>query len=145
MSSSVLGYVTKPSMTGWTCAVFATFYFSYKLDCAADSPAAPQASRPISASRSPFQFNPKVFDGVEVSALRRLVKFLHTKLIQLCLYGPCFVYWGTAMHAGIETGFPQTAPTKWGTQELSKMSWYAEALRFIQVCLIIVVGQAHLD
>ncbi|MCI4393571.1 hypothetical protein PGIGA_G00158990 [Pangasianodon gigas] len=44
-----------------------------------------------------WEFIPKVFDEVEVRALCGPVKFFHTKLIQPCLYGPCFVHWGTVM------------------------------------------------
>lgn len=36
-------------------------------------------------------FIPKMFNGVEIKALWTTLKFLHTKLIRLCLYGPRFV------------------------------------------------------
>jgi hypothetical protein len=47
--------------------------------------------------QSAFQFIPKVFDVVEVRALCRPVKFFHTDLDKLFLYGPCFVYGGIVM------------------------------------------------
>ncbi|KAK6322617.1 hypothetical protein J4Q44_G00074090 [Coregonus suidteri] len=43
------------------------------------------------SSQSAFQFIPKVFDGVEVRALCRPVKFFHTDLDKPFLYGPRFV------------------------------------------------------
>ena len=39
-----------------------------------------------------FQFIPKVFDGVEIRALCRPVKFYHTDLDKPFLYGPRFVH-----------------------------------------------------
>ena len=41
-----------------------------------------------------FQFIPKVFDGVEVGALCRPVKFFHTDFDRPFLYGPRFVHRG---------------------------------------------------
>ncbi len=49
-------------------------------------------------AQSLFQFTPKVFDGAEVRAPSRPIKFFHTKL-------PCFVHWGTVM-----LDLPQTSP-----------------------------------
>ena len=43
-------------------------------------------------SQSAFQFNAKVFNGVEVRALCRPVKFYHTDLDKTFLYGPRFVH-----------------------------------------------------
>ncbi len=70
-------------------------------------------------SQSPFQFIPKVFDAVEVTALYGPIKFFHTKPIQPCLYGPC---WNRKGH------FPNSS-YKVGSIALSKMCWYAEAFR----------------
>ncbi len=70
-------------------------------------------------SQSSFQFIPKVFDGVEVSALSQTVKFFHSKFIQPCLYESC--------HAGQASS---NCSRKVGSLTLSKMSWYAEAVRF---------------
>ena len=42
-------------------------------------------------SQSAFQFIQKVFDGVEVRALCRPVKFFHTDLNKPFLYGPRIV------------------------------------------------------
>jgi hypothetical protein len=43
-------------------------------------------------SQSALQFTPKVFDGVEVNALCRPVKFFHTNLDNPFQYGPRFVH-----------------------------------------------------
>jgi hypothetical protein len=43
-------------------------------------------------SQSAFQFIPKVFDWVEVRALCRPVKFIHTDLHKPFLYEPRFVH-----------------------------------------------------
>ena len=43
-------------------------------------------------SQSVFQFIPKVFSGVEVMALYRLVKFFHTDFHTPFLYGPRIVH-----------------------------------------------------
>jgi hypothetical protein len=51
--------------------------------------------------QSAFQFIPKVFDGVEVRALCRPVKFFHTNLNQSFLYG------------FVERAFPKLLPQKW--------------------------------
>jgi hypothetical protein len=51
-------------------------------------------------SQSAFKFVPKVFDGVEVSALFRPVKFFHTDLDKPFLYGPLFVHRG---HCHVKT------------------------------------------
>jgi hypothetical protein len=48
-------------------------------------------------SKSAFQLIPKVYDGVEVRALCRPVKFFHTNLDKPFLYGPCFVHMGIVM------------------------------------------------
>jgi hypothetical protein len=50
-----------------------------------------------SGSQSEFKFIPKVFDGVEVRALCRPVKFFHTDLDKSFLYGPRFVHGGIVM------------------------------------------------
>ena len=67
-----------------------------------------RAIRP--GSQSAFQFIPKSFDGVEVRALCRPVKFFHTNLNKPFLYGPRFVH---CQHCHAETGkgFPQTVAT----------------------------------
>ena len=44
-----------------------------------------------------FQFILKVFDGVEVRALCRPVKFFHNDLNKPLLYGPRFVHGGIVM------------------------------------------------
>ena len=48
-------------------------------------------------SQSAFQLSPKVFDGVEVRALCRQVKFFHHDLDKPFLYRPRFVHRGTVM------------------------------------------------
>ena len=48
-------------------------------------------------TQSVFQFIPKVFDGVEVKAMCSPVKFFHTDLDKLFLYGPRFVHMGIVM------------------------------------------------
>ncbi len=57
-----------------------------------------------SGSQSVFQFIPEVFDGVEVRALCRPVKFFHTKLGKPFLYGAAL--WRGHRH--FETGKGQT-------------------------------------
>lgn len=54
-----------------------------------------------------FQFIRKEFRGVEVRAQSRPLEFLHTQLVNLCLYGPHFL----ESHAGTRNGFPQTVAT----------------------------------
>ncbi|KAK6303711.1 hypothetical protein J4Q44_G00261650 [Coregonus suidteri] len=61
-------------------------------------------------SQSVLQFIPKVFDGVEVRALCRPVKFFHTDLDKPYLYGPCFVHGHCLAETG--KGLPQTVATK---------------------------------
>ena len=79
-------------------------------------------------SQSALQFIPKVFDGVEVSALCRPVKFFHTDLNKPFLYGPRFVHGGVVM---LNRKRPsQNCFHKVGSAELSIMSLYAGALRF---------------
>ena len=77
-------------------------------------------------SQSAFQFIPKVFDGVEVRALCRPVKFFHTD--KPFLYGLRLVHEG---HCHAETGkvLPQTVVTNLETKKSSRMSLYAVALR----------------
>ncbi len=72
-------------------------------------------------SQSLHQFIPNMFDGVEFSALCGPVKFFHTKLIQPCLYGPCFVYWRTT--SWNRKGPSPNCSHKFGSIALSKMSW----------------------
>ena len=50
-----------------------------------------------SGLQSAFQFIPQVFNGVEVRALSRPVKFFHTDFNKPFLYGPRFVHWGIVM------------------------------------------------
>ena len=50
-----------------------------------------------SGTQSAFQFILKVFDGVEVRALCRPIKFFHTDLDKPFLYGPRFVHGGIVM------------------------------------------------
>ena len=52
----------------------------------------------------------KEFSGGEVRALCGPLKFLHTKLIKLCLYGPHFGHWGTVM---LEQERAQLFPQSW--------------------------------
>ena len=63
-------------------------------------------------SQSAFQFIPKLFDGVEVRALCRLVKFFHTDLNKQFLYGPRFVHRGIVMLKQ-ERAFPNLLPQSW--------------------------------
>ena len=63
-------------------------------------------------SQSAFQFIPKVFHGVEVSALSRPVKFFHTDLDKPFLYEPCFVHSGIVMLTK-ERAFPKLLPQSW--------------------------------
>ena len=65
-----------------------------------------------SGSQSTFQFIPQVFDGVEVMALCRPVKFFHTDLDKPFLYGPCFVHRGIVM-LNQEGAFPKLFPQSW--------------------------------
>jgi hypothetical protein len=60
-------------------------------------------------SQSAFQFIPMVFDGVEVGALCRPVKFFHTDLNKLFLFGPHFVHGGIVMLKQ-ESAFPKLLP-----------------------------------
>ncbi len=71
------------------------------------------ARRP--GSQSPFQFIPKVFDAVEVTALCGPIKLFHNKPIQPCLYG---LSWNR------KGPFPNSS-YKVGSIALSKMCWYA--------------------
>jgi hypothetical protein len=68
-------------------------------------------------SQSAFQFIPKVFDGVEIKALCRPVKFFHTDLNKLFLYGPRFAW--ERCHA--ETGSSPNCCHKVGSTESSRM------------------------
>ena len=63
-------------------------------------------------SQSAFQFISKVFDGVEVWALCRPVKFFHTDLDKPFLYGPRFVREGIVMLKQERT-FPKLLPQSW--------------------------------
>ena len=67
-----------------------------------------RAIRP--GSQSTFQFMPKVFDGVEVKALCRPVKFFHTDLNKPFPYGPLCAR--GHCHAETGKGLPQTVATK---------------------------------
>ena len=58
-----------------------------------------------------FQFILKVFNGLEVRALRRPVKFYHTNLDKLFLYGHHFVHRSIVMLKQ-EKAFPQAVVTK---------------------------------
>ena len=55
---------------------------------------------------------PLVFDGVEVRALCRPVKFLHTNLDKPFLYGPHFVHRCIVMLKQ-ERAFPKLLPQSW--------------------------------
>ena len=59
-----------------------------------------------------FQFIPKVFDGVEVRALCRPVKFFHMDLDKPFLYEPCFVHGGIVMLKQ-ERAFSKLFPQSW--------------------------------
>ena len=63
-------------------------------------------------SQSAFQFIPKVFDGVEVRALCRPVKFFHTHLDKPLLCGPYFVHGGIVILKQ-ERAFPKLLPQRW--------------------------------
>jgi hypothetical protein len=63
-------------------------------------------------SQSAFQFIPKVFDGVEVRALCRLVKFFHTDLDKPFLYVPRFVH-EVIVVLKQERAFPKLLPQSW--------------------------------
>ena len=63
-------------------------------------------------SQSAFQFIPNSLDGVEVRALCRPVKFFHTDLDKLFLYGPWFVHRGIVMLKQ-ERAFPKLLPHSW--------------------------------
>jgi hypothetical protein len=52
------------------------------------------------------------FDRVEIRALCKLVKFFHTDLDKLFLYGPCFVHRGIVMLKP-EKAFPKLLPQTW--------------------------------
>ena len=67
--------------------------------------------------QSAFQFIPKVFEGVEVRALCRPVKFFHTDLDKPYLYGPHFVHRGIIM---LKQGLTQTVATKLEAQTRQK-------------------------
>ena len=56
-----------------------------------------------------FQFIPKVFDGIEVRALCRSVKFFHTGLDKPFPHGPSFVHGGVVMLKQ-ERAFPKLLP-----------------------------------
>jgi hypothetical protein len=60
-------------------------------------------------SQLAFQLIQKVFNGVEVRALCRPVKFLHTDLDKTFLYGPRFVHEGIVIQKQ-ERGFPKLLP-----------------------------------
>ena len=62
--------------------------------------------------QSAFQFIPKVFDGVEVRALCRPVKFFYTDLDKPFLYGPHFVHRSIVMLKQ-ERAFPKLLPKSW--------------------------------
>ena len=59
-----------------------------------------------------FKFIPKVFDGVDVRALCRPVKFFHTDLNKPFLHGPRFVHGGIVMLKQ-EGAFPKLLPQTW--------------------------------
>ena len=63
-------------------------------------------------SQSAFQFIPNLFDGVEVKALCRPVKFFHTDLNKPFLYGPRFVP-GRIDMLKQERAFPKLLPQSW--------------------------------
>uniref|UniRef100_UPI0035901350 leukocyte tyrosine kinase receptor n=1 Tax=Myxine glutinosa TaxID=7769 RepID=UPI0035901350 len=63
----------------------------------------------VPGSQSAFQFIPKVFDGVEVRALCRLVKFFHTDLNKPFLHGPALCTWAFVMLKQ-ERAFPKLFP-----------------------------------
>ena len=73
-------------------------------------------------SQSVFQFIPKVFDGVEVRALCRPVKFFHSDLDKPFLYVPRVVHWGIVMLKQ-ERAFPNCCH-RVGSTESSRMSLY---------------------
>ncbi len=70
--------------------------------------------------QSPFQLTPKVLDGLEGMALCSPVHFFHTRLIQPCLYGLCFVHWGTVMLQK-----RMTCSHKVGSIAFSKKCWWS--------------------
>ena len=79
-------------------------------------------------SQSAFQFIPKVFDGVEVRALCRSVKLIHTDLDKPFLNGPRFEQW--ALWCWNRKGpSPNCCYKIWST-ESSRMSLYAVVLIF---------------
>ena len=63
--------------------------------------------------------NSKVFDGVEVKALCRPVKFFHTNLDKPFLYGPHFCA-GWHCLAEKAKGLPQTVATKEAQNRLER-------------------------
>ena len=69
-----------------------------------------------------------MFNGVEVGALCRPVKFFHTYLDNPFLHGPRFVHWGIVMLKQ-KRAFPKLLAEVEST-ESSRMSLYAVALRF---------------
>ncbi len=69
----------------------------------------------------PFQFIPKILNGVEDRTLCRPVKFFYTKLFQPCLYGTWFCSLG-------QSCWNRKGPSPNCSH---KMSQYFEALRFI--------------
>jgi hypothetical protein len=75
-----------------------------------------------------FQFIPKVFDGVEVRALCRPVKFLHTDLNKPFLYGHRFVHGGDYAETG--KGLPQTVATKLEAQNCLECHFNAVVIIF---------------
>ena len=78
-----------------------------------------------SGEQSAFQFIQKVFDGVEVRALCRPVKFFHTDLDKPFLHGPHFVH-GEIVMLKEERAFPNCCHNV-GSTESSRMSLYAVA------------------
>ena len=94
------------STRGWNIAAGTCFHsatsFSEVRDCWVIRP----------GSQSAIQLIPKVFDGVEVRALCRPVKFFHTDLDKPFLYGPCFVHGGIVMLKQ-ERAFPKLLPQRW--------------------------------
>jgi hypothetical protein len=78
------------------------------------------------SSQSAFQFIQKVFDGVEVRALCRPVKFFHVDFDKPFLYGPHFLHRGIVMQ---ERASPSCCH-KFGSTESSRMSLYTVVFRF---------------
>ena len=63
-------------------------------------------------SQSTFQFIPKMFDGVEVRAMCRPVKFFHNDLDKSFLIGPHFAH-GCIVMLKQERAFPKLLPKSW--------------------------------